>query len=49
MTLIAKEAQGLGSNGNQDIHSIKPESLSQRTPVYIGGYKEIKLAEKYLK
>lgn len=49
MTLLAKEAQGAGSDGKQDIHLIKPESLSQRTPVYVGGYKEIKLVEKYLK
>jgi len=49
MTLIAKEANGLGSNGKYSIHEIKPESLSQRTPIYIGGKKEVKLAEKYLK
>ena len=49
MTLLAKEAQGAGSDGKQDIHKIQPESLAQRTPVYVGGYKEIKLVEKYLK
>ena len=49
MALIAKEAGGLGSDGAEPLHDIKPESLSQRTPVYIGGKQEVMLAEKHLR
>ena len=48
MTLLAKQANGFGSNGIVPIHDLKPESLSQRTPVYVGGKREIALAEKML-
>ncbi|MBU0980958.1 MAG: fructose-1,6-bisphosphatase [Nanoarchaeota archaeon] len=36
LTLIAKEAGGGGSDGQQDVHQIKPEVLSHRIPLYIG-------------
>jgi len=49
MALIAKEANGANSNGKHSLHEIKPEHLSQRTPLYIGGKKEIELVEKFLK
>jgi len=49
MTLLAEQAGGAGTNGKIDLHEIKPQHLSQRTPLYIGGKKEIKLVEKYLK
>ncbi|MCR4335394.1 MAG: fructose-1,6-bisphosphatase [archaeon] len=49
MALLAKEAGGFSSDGKQPLHEIKPISLSQRTPLYLGGKKEIQLAEKYLK
>jgi len=49
MSLLAKEAGGFSSNGKHSLHEIKPISLSQRTPLYLGGKKEIQLAEKYLK
>ncbi len=48
VALLAEQAGGAGSNGKMPLHSIKPESLAQRTPLYIGGKKEIALAEKYL-
>ncbi len=48
MELIARQAGGAGSNGKHSMHEIKPEHLSQRTPLYLGGKKEIALAEKYL-
>lgn len=48
MALIAEQAGGAGSNGLMPLHDIKPESLAQRTPLYIGGKKEIELAKKYL-
>lgn len=48
ITLIAEQAGGSGTNGIESLHSIKPESLAQRTPLYIGGKKEIELARKWL-
>ena len=49
MALIAKEAGGDCSNGKESLHEIKPKNLSQRTPLYVGGKKEIALVEKMLK
>ncbi len=48
MALIAKQAGGDGSDGSRALHEIKPQSLGQRTPLYLGGKREISLAEKYL-
>ncbi|MFH1224304.1 MAG: class 1 fructose-bisphosphatase [Candidatus Diapherotrites archaeon] len=48
MAFIAAQAGGASSNGVQDILSIKPRSLAQRVPLYIGGKKEIQLAEKFV-
>lgn len=48
MALLAQQAGGAGTNGVQNLHDIRPESLSQRTPLYLGGKREIELARKYL-
>ena len=48
MALIAEQAGGAGTNGLENLRSLKPESLSQRTPLYLGGKKEIALAKKFL-
>ncbi len=48
MALIAEQAGGQGTDGINDLHSIKPESLSQRTPLYLGGKKEIEMVRKHL-
>jgi len=48
MALIAEQAGGAGTNGIENLRSIKPLSLAQRTPLYLGGKKEIELARKYL-
>ncbi|MCR4368802.1 MAG: fructose-1,6-bisphosphatase [archaeon] len=48
MELIARQANGAGSNGVHSLHDIKPQSLAQRTPLYVGGKKEVALAEKFL-
>lgn len=48
MALLAEQAGGQGTNGVQSLHDIKPESLSQRTPLYLGGKKEIEIARKHL-
>ena len=49
MGFIVTEAGGATSHGKGDILAVKPESISQRIPTYIGGKKEIHLIEKYSK
>lgn len=48
LAFIAREAGGLGTNGAKPIHSIKPKSIADRTPLYLGDKKTISLAEKFL-
>jgi fructose-1,6-bisphosphatase I len=48
MGKIISEAGGAVSNGRGDILDIKPDAISQVTPIYIGGKKEISLIEKYM-
>jgi fructose-1,6-bisphosphatase I len=43
MGFIISQAGGSASDGYRDLLSIKPEEVSQRIPVYIGGKREIKL------
>jgi fructose-1,6-bisphosphatase I len=45
MGYIIKQAGGAVSDGFQDILSIIPEFIHQRSPLYIGGKKEIELIE----
>jgi fructose-1,6-bisphosphatase I len=45
MGFMVSQAGGAASDGHQDLLSIKPETVSQRVPVYIGGKREIKLIE----
>jgi fructose-1,6-bisphosphatase I len=45
MGFIVSQAGGAASDGHQDLLSIKPEAVSQRVPVYIGGKREITLIE----
>ena len=49
MGRIIREAGGAVSNGREDILSIQPASISQVTPVYIGGKNEIALIEKFMR
>lgn len=42
MGYIMKQAGGAASDGVRDLLSIKPESINQRIPVYLGGQLEIK-------
>jgi len=48
MGRIIHEAGGAVSNGRTDILSIVPESIADRTPVYIGSKREIGLIEKFM-
>jgi fructose-1,6-bisphosphatase I len=45
MGMIIFQAGGAISNGKDDILTIKPESIGQTTPIYVGGRKEIALIE----
>jgi fructose-1,6-bisphosphatase I len=47
MGYIVTQAGGSASNGEKDVLSINPVSIHDRTPIYIGGKREIKLIEKF--
>ena len=49
MGKMVTEAGGAVSNGRGNLLDIKPSSVSDRTPIYIGGKKEIALIESYVK
>jgi fructose-1,6-bisphosphatase I len=48
MAMIVEQAGGRASDGQQDIMSIQPESLHQRTPLYMGSREFVELAERFL-
>ena len=45
MGMIIYQAGGAISSGKTDILTIKPETIGQTTPIYVGGRKEIALIE----
>jgi fructose-1,6-bisphosphatase I len=49
MGKIMYEAGGAVSNGNGNLLDIRPETIHQVTPVYIGGRNEIALIEKFMR
>ena len=49
MAFIVEAAGGRATNGRQRIIELKPESLHQRTPIYIGSPEDVLLVEKFLK
>jgi fructose-1,6-bisphosphatase I len=49
IAMIAEQAGGRGSTGSQDLCDVVPESLHQRTPVYIGSADFVDLAEDFLR
>ena len=48
LAFLIEQAGGTASNGVDPILSIKPESLHQRTPLYIGNTDLVSKAEEYL-
>lgn len=48
MAMICEQAGGKASNGNRRILDIIPETLHQRTPLYIGSHDIVTMAESYL-
>ena len=49
MGKMVTEAGGAVSNGRGNLLDVKPTAVSNRTPIYIGGKKEIALIESYEK
>ena len=49
MGKMVTEAGGAVSNGSGNLLDVKPTAVSNRTPIYIGGKKEIALIESYKK
>ncbi len=45
---IVEQAGGAASDGKQRILDIEPETLHQRTPLFIGSTEDVKLAEEFL-
>ncbi|HUP51894.1 MAG TPA: class 1 fructose-bisphosphatase [Longimicrobiales bacterium] len=48
MAMVVEQAGGRASDGSRDIMSIEPESLHQRTPLYMGSTEFVALAERFL-
>ena len=48
LAMIAEHAGGAASDGTRPINQIIPESLHQRTPLYIGTTEFVRLAEEFL-
>ena len=48
MAMIAEQAGGAGSNGKMNILDVTPAGIHQRTPVFLGSKRDIKLVEKLL-
>ncbi|HET7275262.1 MAG TPA: class 1 fructose-bisphosphatase [Longimicrobiaceae bacterium] len=48
MAMIMEQAGGSASDGERRILDLKPESLHQRTPLYMGATEHVELAERFL-
>ena len=48
MAFIMEQAGGMATNGKEDILSIEPEKLSQRSPIYIGSRFEVEKVKEFL-
>jgi fructose-1,6-bisphosphatase I len=49
MALLCEQAGGRASDGEQDILDILPDSLHQRTPLYVGTKEFVDMAEEFLR
>lgn len=49
MAFLIEQAGGIATNGYGRIMEIEPESLHQRTPLYIGNHYEVELIHEYLR
>lgn len=49
LSFVCEQAGGYASNGHQRVLEIVPESIHQRTPLFIGNRELVEKAEEYLK
>jgi fructose-1,6-bisphosphatase I len=49
LSFLAEQAGGRGSDGRRNILDIQPESLHQRTPLFIGHRELVEKAEEYIR
>ena len=49
MAYIIEQAGGLATDGRKSILTIKPKSIHQKSPIFIGSSEMVKLVDKYLK
>ncbi len=49
MAFIMEQAGGMATDGNEDILSLKVNSVNQRSPIYIGSRAEVTMAKEFLK
>jgi fructose-1,6-bisphosphatase I len=49
LSFIVEQAGGRSSDGSKRILEVKPESLHQRTPLFIGSKHDVMLVEEFLK
>ena len=49
MAFIVEQAGGRASNGKQRLLDVKPDSLHQRTPIFIGSEEDVLLVEKFMR
>jgi len=48
MAFITEQAGGMATDGQQDILSVKVETINQLSPIYIGSSYEVQLAKQML-
>lgn len=48
LSFICEHAGGRATNGREDIRSVQPETLHQRTPLFMGNPRWIEMAHRYL-
>jgi len=48
MAFIVEAAGGRASNGKKRILEVKPETLHQRTPIFIGSEYDVKMVEEFM-
>lgn len=48
LAFLAQQAGGLGSNGQENLLDIQPDSLHQRTPLFIGNRDLVETAEAFI-
>jgi len=49
LAFIVKQAGGYASNGRQDILTVQPRELHERTPLFIGSYDDVRRVEEFFK